>query len=113
MDAGGAAQRRLTNPQEDESPPAWSTGEIYVMNTDGTGQKRLTDIPGNDHWPPTWSPDSTRIAFTSDGPQGSDIYAMNADGSGLTNVTGDPANAAFPAWQPQETVRNRAEEIVE
>jgi Tol biopolymer transport system component len=75
--------------------------DIYVMNADGSGRTRLTDdVPGNDHWPPTWSPDSTRIAFTSDGPQGSDIYAMNADGSGLTKVTGNPANAAFPAWQP-------------
>ena len=33
---------------------------------DGSGRTRLTEIPGNDHWPPTWSPDGTRIAFTSD-----------------------------------------------
>ena len=85
--------------------------DIYVMNADGSGRTRLTDdVPGNDHWPPTWSPDSTRIAFTSDGLQGSDIYAMNADGSGLTKVTGDPANAAFPAWQPSKTVWDGEEE---
>jgi hypothetical protein len=23
------------------------------MNADGSGRTRLTDIPGNDHWPPT------------------------------------------------------------
>jgi TolB protein len=75
--------------------------DIYVMNADGSGRTRLTDdVPGNDHWPPTWSPDSTRIAFTSDGPQGSDIYAMNADGSDLTRLTDDPAEDSFPAWQP-------------
>ena len=46
----------------------------------------MTDIPGTDHWPPTWSPDGTRIAFTSDGVEGrGEIYVINSDGSGLTN----------------------------
>ena len=28
--------------------------EIYAMNAaDGSGRTRLTEIPGNDHWPPT------------------------------------------------------------
>jgi TolB protein len=58
------------------------------MNADGSGRTRLTDIPGNDHWPPTWSPDSTRIAFTSDGVEvHSQIYVINSDGSGLTRLT--------------------------
>jgi len=63
--------------------------EIYVMNTDGTERTRLTDIPGYDHWPPTWSPDGTRIAFTSDGTEDNgEIYVMNSDGTGLTKLTG-------------------------
>ncbi len=74
---------------------------IYVMNSDGTERTRLTDdVPGNDHWPPTWSPDSSRIAFTSDGPRGGEIYVMNSDGTGLTKLTDDPAYDAFPAWRP-------------
>jgi Tol biopolymer transport system component len=113
IDADGSDTRRLAGNAGDSEGAYSPDGEkiafmspnddedIYVMNADGSGRTRLTDdVPGNDHWPPTWSPDSTRIAFTSDGPQGSDIYAMNADGSGLTKVTGNPANAAFPAWQP-------------
>ena len=30
--------------------------DIYTMNFDGSRRTHLTDIPGNDHWPPTWSP---------------------------------------------------------
>ena len=71
------------------------------MRIEGSRRIRLTDIPGNDHWPPTWSPDGTRIAFTSEGTGGnSEIYAMNSDGSGLTKLTDSPADDAFPAWRP-------------
>jgi len=76
-------------------------GEIYTMNVDGSERTRLTDIPGADHWPSTWSPDSARIAFTSEGTKGNpEIYVMNSDGSGLTKLTDDPADDSFPAWRP-------------
>ena len=60
------------------------------MNVDGSGRTRLTDIPRRyDHRPPTWSPDGTRIAFTSEGRKDKgDIYVMNSDGAGLTKLTG-------------------------
>ena len=38
-------------------------GEIYVMNADGSGQRRLTRRGGDD-WAPDVSPDGGRIAFT-------------------------------------------------
>jgi Tol biopolymer transport system component len=79
----------------------WDNEEVFVMNPDGSGRTRLTDIPGNDHWPPAWSPDGTRIAFTSDGAgQDGDIQVINADGSGLTTLTDGWAYDAFPAWRP-------------
>ena len=57
---------------------------------DGSGRTRLTEIPGNDHWPPAWSPDGTRIAFTSDATKGNpEIYVMNVGSSGLTKLTDD------------------------
>jgi Tol biopolymer transport system component len=114
MQADGSNQRPLVeNARSYEA--AWSPSgesiafvsdrdgneEIYAMNSDGSDQRRLTAIPGNDHWPPSWSPDSTRIAFTSDGTgDNPDIFVMNADGSGLTQVTNDPGGDAFPAWYP-------------
>jgi Tol biopolymer transport system component len=79
----------------------WDNEEVFVMNPDGSGRTRLTDIPGNDHWPPAWSPDGTRIAFTSDGAgQDGEIQVINADGSGLTTLTDGWDYDAFPAWRP-------------
>jgi Tol biopolymer transport system component len=88
---------------------SWNNEEIFVMNSDGSGRTRLTNIPGNDHWPPTWSPDGTCIAFTSDGKDGyGEIYVMSSDGSGLTQLTHHPSGPlepspladTFPSWRP-------------
>ena len=37
-----------------------------------------------------WSPDGTKIAFTSGRDGSHEIYAMNADGSNQTRLTGRP-----------------------
>jgi TolB protein len=75
--------------------------EIYVMNADGTGLRRLTRnavIDGS----PVWSPNGGRIAFVSwRYGRGANIYVMNADGSGqrrLTLMTGRPWDEL--AWSP-------------
>ncbi|MDE2718739.1 MAG: hypothetical protein OXI33_17240, partial [Chloroflexota bacterium] len=36
---------------------------------------------------PSWSADSSKLAFSSDETGNQDIYVMNADGSGLTQLT--------------------------
>jgi Tol biopolymer transport system component len=41
--------------------------EIYVMNTDGSDQRRLMEKSNNMDWTPAWSPDGTQIAFVRDG----------------------------------------------
>ena len=49
----------------------------------------------------TWSPDSKRIAFSSNraGPANTgQIFVVNADGSGLRQLTSGPGGFAQPSW---------------
>jgi dipeptidyl aminopeptidase/acylaminoacyl peptidase len=54
--------------------------DIYVTDADGTDARRVAATPVND-WVPQWSPDGTRIAFTSGNDRDSDVYLVPADGS--------------------------------
>lgn len=69
------------------------------MNTDGSGQLKLTNNPADDRWP-DWSPNGNKIAFHSDRDGNFEIYVMNTDGSELTNLTNNPADDRCPAWSP-------------
>jgi TolB protein len=55
--------------------------EIYVMNRDGTGVRRMTNHPGIDV-SPTWSPTGGQLAWVSDRTGTARIYIMNVDGTG-------------------------------
>jgi Tol biopolymer transport system component len=71
---------------------------------DGSNQTRLTDNAAASDEFPSWSPDGTKIAFTSDRDGNWEIYVMNAqDGSNQTNLTIDPATDEFPSWSPDGT----------
>jgi len=82
--------------------------QLYAMAADGSGQRRLTVVPGQTLGP-RFSPDGTRIAYTyqpnadSDHPDPiTQIHVMNADGSGDRALATE--NAAFqPAWSPDGT----------
>lgn len=112
---GGDAADRSRSLDVRDGAPSWSpdgeriafyserdgNSEIYVMNADGTGRKRLTNNFASDGYP-TWSPDGTRIAFDSDrgGPQSFDIYVMDADGSNPVRLTTHPKRDLNAAWSP-------------
>jgi Tol biopolymer transport system component len=77
--------------------------EIYTMNSDGTGARRLTFNPGNDIMP-AWSPDGTRIVFASvRAGAGRELYTMNADGSDQRRLTSLGTAPGFPHWSPDGT----------
>jgi Tol biopolymer transport system component len=83
--------------------------QISVMNPDGSNRIRLTTSEGDDN-DPAWSPDGTKIAFSSTRDGGgpammgvpAEIYVMNADGSNPTRLTIDGGNDE-PAWSPDGT----------
>lgn len=80
--------------------------EIYVVNVDGTGLRRLTNDAAQDV-DPAWSPDGKRIAFASDRAGTSegdlDIYVMDADGSNVVRRTQTGRWNTAPAWSPDGT----------
>ncbi|MEW5870834.1 MAG: DUF5050 domain-containing protein [Chloroflexota bacterium] len=127
MNADGSAQTRLTDdPAEDVSPALSPDGrqivfitarhdltgrfphlkyELYLINTDGSGLRRLTTSQvSNEH--PAWSPDGKRISFDSDsdGDGFREINLINPDGSGQVRLTSNQANAVandqFADWSP-------------
>jgi len=63
--------------------------DIYLMNTDGSNQQRLTTWERGDQFP-AWSPEGSRIGFTSWGREDglrAAIFTMDADGSNVTRLS--------------------------
>ncbi|MEW5958521.1 MAG: AAA family ATPase [Chloroflexota bacterium] len=71
--------------------------DIYVVNADGSGLKRLTTDPAREGLP-TWSPNGKVIAFVSERNGEWSIWAVNADGSfqqKLLSMAGSPDGIVF------------------
>ncbi len=75
--------------------------EIYVMNADGSGQKRLTNFNTADACGPVWSRDGKKILFyayaltsPNRNPQ---IWVMDADGSNQKRLID---HGIDPVWSP-------------
>ena len=81
------------------TPEKASAPDLFVINVDGTNQRRLTTHPDSDTTP-TWSPDGTEIAFTSDRTGRPQIYLMRADGSGTRRLPIPDAEADRATWAP-------------
>jgi len=85
------------------------TLQIYKMNADGSNVKKLTDFEtdgGAVH--PSWSPDGSRIVFSTtlrSSSNGLSLYIMDADGSNMRPMneregSDIPTPGNHPRWSP-------------
>lgn len=101
---GLATPARATFPGSNGKIAFSSRGDIYTVNSDGSGLTNLTpNTTGSSDTEPAWSPDGTRIAFASD--RGSlvrtyDIYVMDPDGGNLVRLTRNGVHDEWPTWSP-------------
>jgi len=99
----GSLQLWFPDPSPDgEWLTACSRGQqrhVYIIRTDGTELRDLTeDNFRHDGWP-RWSPDGKRIAFTSRRTGDYEVWVINRDGSGMRQVT-DSKSGHYSPWSP-------------
>ena len=94
------------------------TSNIWRVNADGSNLRIVTNLTAAsaDSFEPQWSPDGTKIVFSSrrklDGSDAAspnlifNIWRINADGTGampLTTTTAAGTTSGYPQWSPDGT----------
>lgn len=123
MNAEGSDLTQLTDNTADDWAPAWSPDgtqitfasqrdpiadfegpppEIYIMNADGSDQTRLTVNSVSDSCP-AWSPDGTRIAYTSFSLvayKSARINVVDVNSNEEILLVDTPLDEGCPVWSP-------------
>jgi TolB protein len=116
-DGTGLAQ--LTSDGADDLYPAYSpdgsqiafisyrtgTGQVWLMNADGSNERQLTFDAVEKDQVPDWSPDGSHLAYAGGVDFGPfDLYVIDAEGGGLQQITSTAENDDFaPTWSPDGT----------
>ena len=120
VDYDGANPRRVTNTTTLNITPVWSpdnqtiaytsfrpSGQfgvfrdiIFSFITTGERKTPAEGNPARQNELPMFSPDGSKVAFTSYRDGNPEIYVMNRDGSGMRRMTNNPAIDTTPTWSP-------------
>ena len=119
-DYDGANPRRVTSTTTLNITPVWSPDSQAIAYTSyrpagqfGTYQDIVVSYittgardepakgnPQRQNYLPIYSPDGSRLAFTSNRDGNPEIYVMNRDGSNIRRMTNNPAIDVTPTWSP-------------
>ena len=104
----GSSRTRITNGL-DVSSLSWSPvgskivfsqgGDIWVINSNGTGLTNLTNSPGGE-FRPRWNPSGTKIGFTKNVDGDQHFWEMDANGSNQVEKVGGLGNIASWDYDP-------------
>src|SRR6185437_13031806 len=82
------------------------TAEVFTMNPDGSGVKRLTADAAPDRWP-ALSPDGTRVAYARKSNGGWHIFIKTLGSGAIEDLTRElnlPSGfEGYPDWSPDGT----------
>ncbi len=79
-----------------------SFGRLWILNSDGTGHRKLTSREVNES-SPRWSPSGDRIAFASSTESGSEIYIYWVDTGQFGQITRLDGSPSGLSWSPDGT----------
>ncbi len=78
--------------------------DLYVMNDDGSGKRRLTHNTTTEDLRPRWSLDGRQIAFIrymdKKKPKTAELFVINADGTAPQRLTHNKFSESYPSWSP-------------
>lgn len=118
MNVDGTGLARLTNNATSKSYFSWksdssgayylllppSSTKLYTSKSDGSDVAQLSeDGYAYNDWRGRWSPDGTKIAFSSNRDGNNEVYIMNSDGTNQVNITNNPGSDVVEDWSPDGT----------
>src|SRR5215471_872615 len=119
-DYDGANPKRVTSTTTLNITPVWSpdnqaiaytsyrpsgqfgTYQDIIVSYIATGMRETpaNGSPQRQNYLPIYSPDGSKIAFTSNRDGNPEIYVMNRDGTGMRRMTNNPSIDVTPTWSP-------------
>ena len=115
--ADGTGAHNVSNHAGDDRDPEWSPDgsqilfrsdrddrwDIFVMNADGSNQRKLTGARSCQSTEAKWSPSGAKIGFICGLDKQAELFMMNPDGTSTVRLTDDTDEDRALNWSPDNT----------